>query len=67
MTTRYHVENMKCGHCVATVKQALESMDGCERAEVDLDSASVEVSGNVDGARLQMALADLGYPASPLD
>jgi len=67
MTIRYHVDNMKCGHCVATVKQALEGLDGCEQASVDLDSASAEVTGDVDGTRLQQVLADLGYPASPAD
>ena len=67
MSERYHVANMKCGGCVATVQKALEGLHGCEKAEVDLESGTAEVEGSVDREQLIKVLAGLGYPARPMD
>jgi copper chaperone CopZ len=65
MSQRFHVENMKCGGCVATVQKALEGLHGCEKAGVDLASGVAEVEGDVDREQLIAVLAGLGYPARP--
>jgi len=41
--TEFTVEGMSCQHCVKTVTEALESLDGVKAAKVDLDSKSAQV------------------------
>jgi copper chaperone CopZ len=67
MKQRFQVENMKCGGCVATVQKALQGLQGCEKAEVDLNSGTAEVEGSVDREQLVKVLDGLGYPARPRD
>lgn len=67
MSQRFHVENMKCGGCVATVQKALGGLQGCEKAAVDLESGTAEVHGVVDPDQLITVLAGLGYPGRPMD
>ena len=38
-----HVEGMTCGHCVETVTQAVNSIDGISQVSVDLDTKQVSV------------------------
>jgi copper chaperone len=37
------VEGMTCGHCVETVSQAVNSLDGISQVSVDLDKKQVSV------------------------
>ena len=37
------VEGMTCGHCVETVTQAVNSLDGISQVSVDLDKKLVSV------------------------
>ena len=37
------VEGMTCGHCVETVTQAVNSLEGVSRVDVDLDKKQVAV------------------------
>ncbi len=37
------VEGMTCGHCVETVTQAVNSLDGINQVSVDLDKKQVSV------------------------
>ena len=67
MRQRFRVDNLKCGGCVATVKKAVEGLQGCEKAEVDLESGMAEVEGAVDRDQLITVLAGLGYPARAMD
>jgi copper chaperone len=41
--TTLKVKGMTCGHCVHTVKSALEGTDGVEFVEVDLGKGRAEV------------------------
>ena len=38
-----HVEGMTCGHCVETVTQAVNVLDGVNQVLVDLESKQVSV------------------------
>ena len=38
-----HVEGMTCGHCVETVTQAVNSLDGISQVSVELDIKQVSV------------------------
>jgi copper chaperone len=56
------VEGMSCGHCVAHVKEALESVAGVAKAEVDLGSKRAVVEGEgIDDEAMRSAVADAGY------
>ena len=65
-TTTLKVKGMTCGHCVRSVTQALESQDGVQRAEVDLESGRARVEhdpARVTPAQLADAVMDEGYEA----
>lgn len=57
------IEGMMCGHCEATVKKALESLDGVAEAAVSHEkgTAVVKLSGDVSDAVLKKAVEDKDY------
>ena len=63
MTQTMKIEGMMCGHCEATVKKALEAIDGVNSAEVshEAGTAVVELSGEVQDGVLQKAVEDKDY------
>ncbi len=61
--TELKIEGMRCGHCVASVKQALEAVPGVRTVSVDLDAGSARVEGDADPAALVAAVVQAGYRA----
>lgn len=63
MTKTMKIEGMMCGHCEATVKKALEAIDGVNSAEVshEAGTAVVELSEEVQDEVLQKAVEDKDY------
>ena len=57
------IEGMMCGHCEATVKKALESLDGVAEAAVSHENgtAVVKLSGDVSDAVLKKVVEDKDY------
>lgn len=62
--TRFSVQGMKCGGCVARAQEAVSKLDGYEGAEFDFKSGSGVVRGEVDPEAVIHALTKLGYPAT---
>lgn len=65
-TTNLKIRGMHCGHCVASVKGALEGVPGVRGAEVDLDAGRAVVDHDTDRAttgELVGAVMDEGYTA----
>jgi copper chaperone len=63
-TITLKVEGMSCGHCVQSVKQALESVEGVSLAQVDLARGEAIVSLDPDKAgtaHLASAVDQAGY------
>lgn len=60
-----NVEGMSCNHCTATVKKALEGLDGVKEADVSLEgkNAKVELDKDVADEALVKAVEDAGYTA----
>ena len=60
-----NVEGMSCNHCVASVRKALEGLDGVREADVSLDDKKVRVELDKDLAdeALVKAVEDAGYTA----
>lgn len=63
MTKTIKIDGMMCPHCEATVKKALEAIDGVTSAVANHTEkqATVELSKDVDTAVLEQAVVDAGY------
>lgn len=60
------INGMSCMHCVASVKNALCSLDGVNGAEVSLENGSAEVEydeNKVSPAEMVDAVEDQGFDA----
>ncbi|MDR2505610.1 MAG: cation transporter [Oscillospiraceae bacterium] len=66
MTTALKIEGMSCKHCVAAVLNALYSVKGVTKADVDLagGKATVTHEDGVSSAELISAVEDQGYDAA---
>lgn len=62
----YHVPNISCSHCVATIERELKSVEGLKsvKAEVDAKSVTVEVDADTVLAEVEKLLEEIGYPAA---
>ena len=61
MERTYLVEAMKCAGCSKTIENLLSQVAGVQAVSTDLASKSVTVTGQVDQANLQEALAQTKY------
>lgn len=63
MTKTIKIDGMMCPHCEATVKKALEAIDGVTSATASHTEkqATVELSKDVDTVVLEQAVVDAGY------
>jgi copper chaperone len=63
----FEVQDMSCGHCVATITKAVKAVDGNAAVQVDLASHRVTIDGRAaDAAALKAAIADAGYTPVPV-
>ena len=69
MTKTLKIQGMMCMHCEATVKKALEKLDGVENAEVSHEkgTAVVTLSAPVDDAVLTRAVEDRDYTVTGIE
>ncbi len=63
------IEGMMCGHCEATVKKALEGLDGVTSAEVSYEAgtAVVELSADVADDVLKKTVEDKDYKVTAIN
>jgi copper chaperone len=61
---RLNVTGMTCAHCQKAVEEALRSVPGAERVDVDLSAGSAVVEGPANVQTLIQAVEDEGYRAS---
>ena len=60
--TTLQIDGMTCGHCVASVKRALEALDGVAVEQVAVGRATVAFDPAVaTPERIARAVADAGY------
>ena len=69
MKKTIHIEGMMCGHCEATVKKALEALEGVQSAEVSHEkgTAVVALSADVADADLKAAVEAKDYTVTGID
>lgn len=58
--TVVRINGMKCQHCAATAKKALEEL-GATAVEVDLAKSEVRFEGSVDPETLRKVIAAKGF------
>ena len=61
MKNEYSIEGVKCGGCVAAVKEKLSKLDNVDNIEVNIQEKTVVVEGEVSKEDLQAALSDTNY------
>ena len=66
-TRNLMIEGMSCQHCVASVTKALQAVPGVQSAQVSLDEARAQVSGDAPLPALLEAVQRAGYTATPDD
>jgi len=58
------VPDMSCGHCESSVQEALDELDGVEKAKADHTTGEVELTydaSRVPEEKLQEAIDEAGY------
>ena len=61
MKNEYSIEGVKCGGCVAAVKERLSKLDNVDNIEINIQEKTIEVEGTASKEELQAALVDTNY------
>lgn len=61
MKNEYSIEGVKCGGCVAAVKERLSKLDNVDNVEVNIQDKNIVVEGNVLKEELQAALVETNF------
>ncbi len=67
-STVLKVPDMTCGHCELSVQEALDDLDGVERAKADHATGDVEVDYDEDKVSVEQmgeAIEEVGYTLRP--
>jgi copper ion binding protein len=62
--------DISCGHCVATVQNAVGGLEGVSFVQADVDTKQVTVRFDperVSQARIEAAMDEEGYPVAKID
>lgn len=57
----FTVQDMTCGHCVATITKAVQQLDAGARVDADVQSHLVRVAGAADPQAVEDAIRAAGY------
>lgn len=68
MTIELRVPDATCGHCKATIEDAVSGVNGVNAAELDLDSKVLKVSHDQDvqSSSVTEVIRDAGYTPEPV-
>lgn len=61
----FDVPDMTCGHCAATITEAVKSVDPAGRCEIDVAARRVRVESAMSEERLASAIARAGFTPTP--
>ena len=61
MKNKYSIEGVKCGGCVAAVKEKLSKLDNVDNVEVNIQDKNIVVEGTASKEELQAALSNTNY------
>lgn len=66
MSIKFHVPDMSCGHCKASIEKAVEGTDPLAELTFNMDTRHVEIDSDIDTDALFKLLKDAGFPATAL-
>ena len=63
-SVRYSVPNVSCNHCVLRIQKALQTLDGVQKADVNLATKTVTITFDPPASEtlLKETLEEIGYP-----
>ena len=61
MKNKYSIEGVKCGGCVAAVKERLSKLDNVDNIEINIQEKTIEVEGTASKEDLQAALVETNF------
>ncbi len=61
MKNEYSIEGVKCGGCVAAIKEKLSKLDNVNNVEVNIQEKNIVVEGVASKEELQAALAETNF------
>lgn len=62
--TLISIPDMTCGHCKASVEQAIHRLDAGAQIDIDLSSRTARVESHLTDAQILHALGEIGFPAT---
>ena len=63
----FHLPDMSCGHCVATITATVHELDAQAQIVFDRDARRIKVQTGVSAQVLSEALTEAGYPPAGPD
>lgn len=57
----FTIEDMTCGHCVATITKVVKEVAPDAELDIDLGQHRVRVNAAPDAMRIEQAIRDAGY------
>ena len=64
--TTFHIPDMSCGHCKATVEKTTKVLAPEAHINFDIDARRIALDSVMLGAKVEAALAEASYPATPI-
>ncbi|WP_314092997.1 heavy metal-associated domain-containing protein [Gemella haemolysans] len=61
MKNEYSIEGVKCGGCVAAIKEKLSKLDNVNNVEVNIQEKNIVVEGVASKEELQAALPETNF------
>ena len=61
MKNEYSIEGVKCGGCVAAVKEKLSKLDNVDNVEINIQEKTIVVEGETSKEALQTALVETNF------
>ncbi|MCO4847788.1 MAG: heavy-metal-associated domain-containing protein [Yoonia sp.] len=61
---KYHVPDMSCGHCEASIVTSINVLDADAKVDVDLATKTVTIDSQRHAADIVAALNGIGFPAT---
>ncbi len=59
---QFHLPDMTCGHCAATVTKTLLALDSEAQVNIDRPARQVQISTSANREALVAALSEEGFP-----
>ena len=61
MKNEYSIEGVKCGGCVAAIKEKLSKLDNVNNVEVNIQEKNIVVEGVASKEELQASLSETNF------